>query len=203
MGAGDKIPDALRAIGYQVDELSEADIRSEVLNKYQSVIVGIRAYNTIDNMKFHHKVLMDFVKQGGNVVIQYNTSRGLKSDDLGPYPLKLSRGRVTDETAPVKIIAPDHPIVNYPNKITSADFDGWVQERGLYFPSEWDDAYTPILQSNDPGEEALSGGLLVAKYGNGHFVYTGYSFFRELPAGVPGAYRLFANLISYGQQNRP
>lgn len=203
MGAGDKIPDALRAIGYQVDELSEADIRSEVLNKYQSVIVGIRAYNTIENMKFHHKVLMDFVKQGGNVVIQYNTSRGLKSDELGPYPLKLSRGRVTDETAPVKIIAPDHPIVNYPNMITSADFEGWVQERGLYFPSEWDDAYTPILQSNDPGEEALTGGLLVAKYGNGHFVYTGYSFFRELPAGVPGAYRLFANLISYGQQNRP
>lgn len=203
MGAGDKIPDALRAIGYQVDELSEADIRSEILNKYQSVIVGIRAYNTIDNMKFHHKVLMEFVQQGGNVVVQYNTSRGLKSDELGPYPLELSRGRVTDEGAPVEIIAPDHPIINYPNKITSADFDGWVQERGLYFPDKWDEAYTPILRSNDPGEEALDGGLLVADYGQGHFIYTGYSFFRELPAGVPGAYRLFANLISYGQQNRP
>ena len=203
MGAGDKIPEALRAIGYQVDVIPEDDIRAEVLYKYSAVIVGIRAYNVIDNMKFHHNTLMDYVKNGGTVVTQYNTSRRLKSEELGPYPMKLSRKRVTDEFAKVTILDKEHPILNYPNKITEKDFDGWVQERGLYFPDEWDEAYTPLLSSHDKGEEGLEGGLLVAEYGEGHFVYTGYSFFRELPAGVPGAYRLFANLISYGQILRP
>ncbi len=203
MGAGDKVPEALRAIGYTVDELDEDDIRLETLYQYNAVIVGVRAYNVMDNMKFHHKTLMKYVENGGTVVTQYNTSRRLKSDMLGPYPLKLSRKRVTDEYAPVTILDPKHEIFNYPNKITEKDFEGWVQERGLYFPDEWDAQYTPLLSSADKGEEGLEGGLLVAKYGDGHFVYTGYSFFRELPAGVPGAYRLFANLISYGQVLRP
>ena len=203
MGASDKVPEALRAIGYIVDEIKEEDIRAEVLHQYPAVIVGIRAYNVLDNMKFHHKVLMEYVENGGTVVTQYNTSRRLKAEQLGPYPFKLSRKRVTDEYAAVKILDPDHPILNYPNKITEKDFENWVQERGLYFPDEWDSNYTPLLSSADVGEDGLQGGLLVADYGKGKFVYTGYSFFRELPAGVPGAYRLFANLISYGQQNRP
>ncbi len=203
MGAGDKIPEALSAIGYTVDILEEDQIRDEVLFKYPAVIVGIRAYNVMDNMKFHHKTLMNYVHKGGTVLVQYNTRHRLKSDEVGPYPIKLSRKRITDEYAPVEIIAKDHPVVNYPNKIRPADFEGWVQERGLYFPEEWDEAYVPILSSQDAGEDPLTGGLLVCEYGEGHFIYTGYSFFRELPAGVPGAYRLFANLISYGQQDRP
>ncbi len=203
MGAGDKIPEALRAIGYQVDEIAEDNIRAEILDKYPAVIVGIRAYNVIENMKFHHKTLMNYVENGGTVVTQYNTSRRVKSDALGPYPLNLSRKRVTDEYAKVKILDSSHEIFNFPNKITEKDFDGWVQERGLYFPDEWDEKYTPLLSSHDKGEEGLEGGLLVTEYGEGHFVYTGYSFFRELPAGVPGAYRLFANLISYGQEVKP
>ena len=203
MGAGDKVPEALNAIGYQVDIIEEESIRAEVLEKYQAVIVGIRAYNVMDNMKFHHKILMEYVNNGGTVVSQYNTRHRLNADNVGPYPIKLSRKRVTDEYAPVKILAKDHPIMNYPNKITEKDFEGWVQERGLYFPEEWDEAYTALISSSDKGEDPLTGGLLVAEYGEGHFVYTGYSFFRELPAGVPGAYRLFANLISYGQENQP
>lgn len=203
MGGGDKVPDALRAIGYNVTELKESEIREEVLRNYGAVIVGIRAYNTIENMKFYHKALMDYVEKGGTVVVQYNTNRGINSDMTGPYPMKLSRDRVTDEFAEVRILAPNHPVMNYPNKITEKDFEGWIQERGLYFPSEWDEKYVAILSSNDKDSEALDGGLLVTEYGSGHFIYTGYSFFRELPAGVPGAFRLFANLISYGQETRP
>jgi hypothetical protein len=143
---------------------------------------------------------MQYVEDGGTLLIQYNTSRGLTipMTEIGPYPMQLSRDRTTVEEAEVRILAPDHPVLNYPNKITSKDFDGWVQERGLYFPGSWDERYTAILSSNDPGEEAHDGGMLVAEYGKGHYVYTGYSFFRELPAGVPGAYRLFANLVGLG-----
>jgi hypothetical protein len=143
---------------------------------------------------------MDYVKKGGTLVAQYNTSRGLTipMTEIGPYPMQLSRDRTTVEEAEVRILKPDHRVLNYPNKITSKDFDGWVQERGLYFPNNWDERYTAILSSNDPGEDPHDGGLLVAEYGEGHYVYTGYSFFRELPAGVPGAYRLFANLVGFG-----
>jgi hypothetical protein len=130
--------------------------------------------------------------------MQYTTTPGPKPDHL-PYPLKVSRDRVTEEDAAVRLLAPDHPVLNFPNKITSADFNGWVQERGLYFPNEWDKAWTPILSSNDTGEKPLDGGLLVARVEKGWFVYTGYSWFRELPAGVPGAYRLFANMLSLGK----
>ena len=200
-GAGDAIPEALTSIGLDVNVLDDAEASVGDLSRYDAIVIGVRAYNTLDRMPVYQPRLLDYVKQGGTLVVQYNTNRGLeiKEEELGPYPLKLSRDRVTVEEAPVELLAPDHPALNYPNKITAADFEGWVQERGLYFPNEWDEHYTPLLRSHDPDEPDRDGGLLVAEYGAGHFVYTGYSFFRELPAGVPGAYRLFANLIALGQ----
>ena len=140
---------------------------------------------------------MAYVEQGGNYIIQYNTSRGIDSEWMSPYEFKLGRGRVTDETAPVRFIDPSHKILNQPNKLDKADFDHWVQERGLYFASEWSPAFQPVLAWNDKGEEELEGALIVAAYGKGSIMYTGISFFRELPAGVPGAFRLLANLIAY------
>lgn len=198
MGAGDDIPVALRQIGYQVDLLEETDL--DQLHNYDAVVMGIRAYNTIDRIGFYQPKLLEYVQNGGNLIVQYNTNRRLKlpMEEIGPYPLKISRDRVTDETAEVRLLVPNHPVLQGPNRITAADFEGWVQERGLYFPNEWSEEYTPILSSNDPGEPARNGGLLIAEYGRGHFVYTGYSWFRELPAGVPGAYRLFVNLLSLG-----
>ena len=200
-GAGDAIPQALRSIGMSVTVLSDAEASVGDLSKYDAIVVGVRAYNTIDRMAVYQPRLLEYVRQGGTLVVQYNTDRRLliDEDELGPYPLHLSRDRVTVEDAPVKILAPGHPALNYPNKITAADFEGWVQERGLYFPDEWAGEYTALLSSHDPDEPARQGGLLVAQYGKGHYVYTGYSFFRELPAGVPGAYRLFANLVALGQ----
>lgn len=199
MGAGDEIPASLRQIGYNVWEMNDEDITDENLAGLDAVILGVRAYNTQDRLKFHQDKLMNFVKNGGNMIVQYNTNRRLVLDDVGPYPLQLSRDRVTVEEAEVRILAPDHPVMNIPNKITEADFDGWVQERGLYFPDEWDERYVPILSSNDPGETPKDGGLLVAQYGEGYYIYSGYSWFRELPAGVSGAYRLFTNMISIGK----
>ncbi len=199
MGAGDAIPEALGEIGYQVDILSDEQINSQILMGYDAVIVGVRAYNTNKRMKYHQKVLMEYVKQGGNMIVQYNTNRRLVTKDLGPYPIKLSRDRITVEESPVKILTPNHPLLNKPNKITNKDFEGWVQERGLYFPNEWDERYQTIISCHDPNEEEKSGGLLATTYGKGTFIYTGYSWFRELPAGVPGAYRLFANMIAFKQ----
>ena len=141
------------------------------------------------------------MEQGGTVIVQYNTSRRISGDDISPYPLRLSRDRVTDETAKVSFLDPDHEILNFPNKISSRDFDGWVQERGLYFPDEWDDRFTAPLACNDSSEPSRKGGLLVARVGEGHFIYTGYSWFRQLPAGVPGAFRLFANMLSIGSND--
>lgn len=201
MGAGDEVPEALRQVGFQVDLLSENEVTLDLLRDYDAVVIGIRAYNTSDEIKFIQKNLLEYVAEGGNLIIQYNTSRGLKieADQLAPYPLRLSRDRVTVEESEVKFIAPDHPVLHYPNEITQADFEGWVQERGLYFPDEWSAEFTPILEMADPGEEGLKGSLLIAPYGKGNYVYTGLSFFRELPAAVPGAYRLFANLIALGK----
>lgn len=202
MGAGDKIPESLREIGYQVDLLDDKDISIENLKTYDAVITGIRAYNTNENMKFHQPKLLEYVKQGGTLINQYNTTWRMPfpSDQLAPYSMKLSRDRVSVETAEIRTLVPEHPILNVPNKIVAADFENWVQERGLYFPNEWDEEnFTAILSSNDPGEEPKNGGLLVAPYGEGQYIYTGYSWFRELPAGVPGAYRLFANMISLGK----
>ncbi len=205
MGAGDEIPTNLTQIGYDVTLLQDGDFQAENLQKFDAIILGIRAYNTVDRLKFYQSNLLDYVKAGGNMIVQYNTNRRLKvpNDQIAPYPLKLSRDRVTVEEAEVRLLQPEHPVLNFPNKITTKDFDGWVQERGLYFPNEWDENFTAILSSNDPGEPARDGGLLVAKYGEGNYIYTGYSWFRELPAGVPGAYRLFANLISIGKEVKP
>ncbi len=195
MGAGDLVPEALSVIGYNVDLLTESDLVNRNLSGYDAIVVGIRAYNAQDWVKRQNAKLLAYAKTGGTVVVQYNTSRRIDMDKYAPYPLKLSRKRVTVEGAPVTFIDPTATVLNQPNKITQADFKGWVQERGLYFPEEWSKEYEPILRMNDPGEDPLEGSLLVAKYGEGHYVYTGISFFRELPAGVPGAYRLFVNLL--------
>lgn len=200
-GAGDNIPESLRQIGYKVTELKAADIKLENLQQFDAVVLGLRTYNIDDAAKFYQEALHTYVEQGGNLLVQYNTSRRQKVAQVAPYKLKLSRDRVTDENAEVRIINPQHEVLNFPNKITNADFEGWVQERGLYFPNEWAKEFTSILSMNDKGETPKEGSLLIAKYGKGHFIYTGLSFFRELPAGVPGAYRLFANLLSVGKND--
>ena len=202
VGAGDQVPESLEQIGYQVHIIDPADIEEGTLDKYDAIVTGIRAYNVLENLKFKQRFLFDYVKAGGNLIIQYNTAGrwAPQFKDIAPHPLTLSRDRVTDENAKVEIIATEHPLVNFPNPISEKDFDGWVQERGLYFPNQWDSAFTPILSMKDEGDEkATQGALLVAPYGKGHYIYTGLSFFRELPAGVPGAYKLFANMLSIGK----
>jgi hypothetical protein len=199
-GAGDKIPEALTNIGYKVDDLAESELELSNLVKYDAIVVGIRAVNVNDRFGFVAPKLLEYVKNGGTLIYQYNTRHQLKTDDFAPFPLKLSKDRVTEEDAAVTFLKPEHEVLNSPNKITQADFEGWVQERGLYFPSEWDEKYDAILSWHDKNETAKEGSLLVAKYGKGYYVYTGISFFRELPAAVPGAYRLFVNLISLGNE---
>lgn len=199
-GAGDKIPEALTNIGYSVTTLSENDLDLENLKQYNAIIVGIRSVNVNHRFGFVAPKLLKYVENGGTLVMQYNTRHRLKTNDFAPYPIKLSRDRVTEENAEVTFINPKHLVLNYPNKITKADFDNWVQERGLYFPNEWDEKYETVLSWHDKDEDAKEGSLLVAKYGKGYYVYTGISFFRELPAAVPGAYRLFVNLISLGNE---
>jgi len=197
-GAGDNIPESLRQIGYQVTELKGDEITLAKLQEYDAIVLGLRTYNIDDAAKFYQATLHKYVQNGGTLLVQYNTSRRQKVTQVAPYPLKLSRDRVTDENAKVTILDNKHEVMNYPNKITEKDFEGWVQERGLYFPSEWSKEFTPLLAMNDKGESVKKGSLLIAKYGKGNFIYTGLSFFRELPAGVPGAYKLFANLLSVG-----
>jgi LmbE family N-acetylglucosaminyl deacetylase len=193
-GAGDAIPESLRQIGYTVVEINPSEINDKNLDKFDAIVLGIRAYNVVDELKFKQKFLLDYVKNGGNMIVQYNTNRNV---DVGaPYPLKLSRDRVTDEFAEVLILAEENSLMNFPNKITNEDFNGWVQERGLYFPNYWNEAYVPVLSMHDKGENMKLGSLLIAKYGKGNYIYTGLSFFRELPAGVSGAYKLFANMLS-------
>ncbi|WP_397446372.1 PIG-L family deacetylase [Polaribacter sp. R77954] len=197
-GAGDAIPESLRQIGYQVDEINTVDINTKNLKKYDAVVLGIRAYNVIKELKFKQKYLLEYVKNGGNMIVQYNTNRGVNV--AAPFTLKLSRDRVTDEFSEVIILDEEHSLLNYPNKITQQDFKGWVQERGLYFPNIWSEQYTPLLSMNDKDETPKLGSLLIAKYGKGNYIYTGLSFFRELPAGVSGAYKLFANLLAAGKE---
>ncbi len=205
MGAGDVIPDNLRQIGYNVTLLNEYDLTADNLKKYDAVVMGVRAYNTKERLRFAQPKLMEYVNNGGTLIVQYNTANDLvlPVEQIGPYKLKISRDRTAVEDAEVRFLKPDHAVLNFPNKITAKDFDGWVQERGLYFPTEWAPEYEAVLSCNDPGEPARDGGLLVAKYGNGHYIYTGYSFFRELPSGVSGAYRLFANMLSIGKEAKP
>lgn len=200
-GAGDEVGDYLKQIGYEVEELNPENISLSKLKKYDAIVLGIRAFNVIEALEFKNEILFEYVKNGGNVVVQYNVNRGqLVTEAIAPYSLELSADRVTDEHSKVTFLNKKHPVLQYPNKIIQKDFEGWVQERGLYFPNKWDAAFTPILGMHDEGESSLEGSVLVAKYGKGYYVYTGLSFFRELPAGVPGAYRLFANLLSIGKE---
>ena len=196
MGAGDEVPKSLKQMGYEVTEINPSEITKEKLEYFDVFMTGIRAYNTVKELKFKQDVLLDFVKEGKTMIVQYNTTDELVTNNIAPFPIKISRDRVTDENAKVRFLAPEHPVLNYPNKISTEDFEGWTQEQGLYYPSEWDTAFTPILSTNDKGESPKNGALLVAKYGKGNYIYTGLSFFRELPEGVSGAYRLISNLIS-------
>ncbi len=198
VGAGDKVPPALEQMGYIVTLLYEKDITKEHIKNFDAIVTGVRAYNIHKWLSNAYPVLMQYVKEGGVLVAQYNTnsSIGPVKASISPYPFTISRSRVTDETAPVKFLLPDHPVLNYPNKITQKDFEGWVQERSIYNAENIDSNYKRILSMNDPGENAQDGSLIVADYGKGRFVYTGLVFYRELPAGVPGAYRLFANIVA-------
>jgi LmbE family N-acetylglucosaminyl deacetylase len=198
-GAGDLVAESLTRMGYSVTLLGGADLTVERLRAFDSVVLGVRAFNTRTDLVPQLPALFAYAEAGGTVIVQYNTTADLPAAKLAPYDLRISRDRVTDENAAVTLLAPDHPALTTPNRITPADFEGWVQERGLYFPNQWAEQFTPLISSADAGEKQLSGGLLVAKHGKGWFVYTGYSWFRQLPEGVPGAYRLFANLVSLGK----
>ena len=203
-GAGDSVAECIEQMGYIVHRLAGVDLTPEKLKGLDAVVIGVRAFNERSDLKDAFPGLLAWVEQGGTVIAQYNRPNGLQATVLGPYPLSIEGPapalRVTDETAPVTLLAPDHAAVNAPNKLGPADFEGWVQERGAYFASKWDEEhYTSLLAMNDPGEAPLKGGLLIARHGKGHYVYTGVGFFRQLPAGVPGAYRLFANLLSLGK----
>lgn len=203
-GAGDSVAECIAQMGYVVRPLTGADLTPEKLQGLDAVVIGVRAFNERPDLKDAFPGLLAWVEQGGTVIAQYNRPNGLQAATLGPYALSLEgpapAQRVTDETAAVTLLAPDHAALNTPNKIDPADFDGWVQERGAYFPSKWDEErYTALLGMSDPGEAPLRGSVLVARHGQGHYVYTGLGFFRQLPAGVPGAYRLFANLLALGQ----
>ncbi len=203
MGAGDDLPEALRQLGCEVSLLDATELARGDLSRFDALVTGVRAYNVRADLRANQYRLLEYVSQGGTLLVQYNTldsgpaARSLAA--LGPFPLRIGRERVTVEDAPVSFPDPDHPLLRAPNRITAEDFQGWVQERGLYFAAEWDPRYEPLLISADPGEKPLAGGLLVARYGKGVYIFTALAWFRQLPAGVPGAYRIFANLLSAGQ----
>lgn len=201
MGSGDDIPECLSNLGYDVTLLSDNMLEQSDLSMYDVIIAGIRAYNTRERLKYSQSRLMEYVKNSGTYIVQYNVSSGLHTENIGPYPFRLGRERITVENSPVSFINPAHQLFHFPNKITSSDFNNWIQERGLYFASQWDNKYEAILSGNDPNESPLSGGTLFARYGDGVFIYSGHSWFRQLPAGIPGAYRFFVNMISAGKYN--
>jgi hypothetical protein len=198
-GAGDSVADCLQRMGYAVTQLSPADLAEEKLRRFDAIVIGVRAFNTRADLDAQMPAFFAYAEQGGNLIVQYNTSNGLLGTRLAPYALELSRERITDAAAAVTFLLPNHPVFTTPNKITVADFDGWVQERARFVPRTWDAHFAPLLSMADPNEKALTGTLLIAPHGKGYVVYTSLSWFRELPAGVPGAYRLFANLISLGK----
>ncbi|MCG2617298.1 PIG-L family deacetylase [Terrimonas sp. NA20] len=202
VGAGDKVPASLEQMGYEVVMLGDKELSRINLQQFDAIISGVRAYNTNEWLNAYYDKLMKYVQEGGNLIVQYNTSSnvGPVKAKIGPYPFNISRTRVTDEKAEVTFVKPDHPVLNYPNKITQQDFAGWIQERSIYHGSDWDKNFETILTMHDPGEKADAGSLLIAKYGKGYFTYTGIVFFRELPAGVPGAYRLLANIIGLNRK---
>jgi hypothetical protein len=189
-------------MGYDVWEMNDDEITPANLKNLDAVVLGVRALNTNHRARFFMPAVLEYVSEGGTVIAQYNTNSRLQTDNFSPYPITIGRDRVTDESSEVRILRKDHPVLNTPNKISASDFDGWVQERGLYFPSAWDKKYEAILSMNDRNEEPVNSSLLVASYGKGYYVYTGLSFFRELPEGVPGAYKLFANLVSLGKPRK-
>ena len=205
-GAGDEVPQALEQLGVIVEFIEPTAAKLDELQKYDAIVTGIRAYNATKGMKELHPMLLKYAEEGGTLIVQYNTTprfavSGVEDfqidpSTLGPHPFKITRDRVTVEEAPPTFLDPKHPLLTTPNTITAADFEGWVQERGLYFASDFGTGYTPLIAWSDPGEEPLTGALITTDHGKGRFIYTGISFFRQLPAGVPGAYRLFANLIS-------
>ena len=203
MGAGDDIPTVLQQVGMDVTQIPAEKIASEDLTKFGTIVVGIRAYDTQKDVVANNKKLLDFVNAGGTLVVQYNAGVGdFNSGKFTPYSAELSRARVSVEEATVEILAPNDSVFHYPNTITQKDFDGWVQERGLYFMDKWDDHFTALLSCHDPGEDAQKGGLLRARYGKGTYIYAAYAFFRQLPAGVPGAVRLYVNLLSAGHEKK-
>lgn len=197
-GAGDDVPAALKQVGYNVTVLTDELLSNDNLSKYNAIVSGVRAYNTNDRLQVHYARLMDYVKNGGNLIVQYNTNNriGPVVAKIGPYPFTIARDRVTNEKAEVTFSNPKHSALNFPNVITQNDFENWIQERGIYFATEIDKHYETVLTMNDPNEKPSEGSLIIGKYGKGNFVYTGLVFFRELPAGIPGAYRLFVNLLS-------
>ncbi len=200
-GAGDKVPQALQQMGYEVTMLKEKDITAAGLAQFDAVLTGVRAYDVHDWLFSKYDQLMDYVRDGGNLVVQYNRNNlGNAKVKIGPYPFAISNTRVTEEDAKVDFIKADQKVLNYPNKITAADFEGWIQERGIYFASQLDPKYETVLSMHDGSEPAQQGSLVVTDYGKGKFVYTGLVFFRELPAGVPGAFRLLANIIALNQK---
>jgi hypothetical protein len=202
MGAGDDVPAALRQLGYKVEIINDLEFSSDILDTYDAIILGVRALNTVERLRFDMNKLLSYVERGGTLILQYNTNSRLITPDFSPYQLEISRDRITVEEAPVEMINLKHPLLNFPNRISEKDFEGWVQERGLYFPNRWGDEFSTVIASSDPGEDPLQGGLLAARYGKGYYIYTGYAWFRQLPAGVPGAFRLFTNMISIGKQDQ-
>jgi LmbE family N-acetylglucosaminyl deacetylase len=201
-GSGDAVPEALKQMGFTVEILDDAALSANNLARYDAIIAGVRAYNVKESLNNYYEKLMAYIANGGNLIVQYNTSSqiGPVKALIGPYPFTITRTRVTDEKAAVSIEQPNHPVLNFPNKIGSRDFEGWIQERSIYHASNWDKRYETIFSMHDPGESPDSGSLIMTRYGKGYFVYTGLVFFRELPAGVPGAYRLLANLIALNQK---
>ncbi len=206
MGAGDEVPESLRQIGCDVTLIAPGDLARADLSRFDVVVTGVRAWNVRSDVRVNHQRLLDYIQNGGTLVVQYNVLEGEFGggdpkllEGIGPYPIKISRERVTVEDAPVQFPNASHPLMKAPNQITEADFEGWVQERGLYFASAWDPRYKPLFECHDPGEKPLEGGTLVTRYGKGAYVFTAYAWFRELPAGVPGAYRIFANFLSAGK----
>ena len=198
-GAGDLVDEGLARLGYEVTALARAELAQDKLRRFDAIVVGVRAFNTRTDLDAQMPALFEYVAQGGTVLVQYNTARGLLCPRLAPYAVELSDDRVTNAAAPVTLLAKDHPALLVPNQLAAADFEGWVQERARYVPRSWNESLVPLLAMGDPGEKAQSGTLLVARYGKGHFVHTSLSLFRQLPAGVPGAYRLLANLIALGK----
>lgn len=196
MGAGDDVPSAIKQLGYTVTALSDEQIAAADLSGFTVIVAGIRAYNTRPALRRHHARFMRYAEQGGTYVVQYMTPQRGEADNIGPFPLAVSRERVAEEDARVSFIMPNHPVLTSPNIISQSDFDGWVQERGLSYADRWDARYDSILAAHDLGEPERKGGLLIARTGRGWYVYTGLAFFRQLPAGVEGAYRLFANILA-------